>query len=1156
MKHINLFNLFLLLVLPQLAFAQQISEGEAMNRAMSFFAEHSTSQSGIKKAPSQTSNNQISLAYTAGNDKNKFFYVYNRGENDGYVIVGGDEQAKEILAYVPQGHFVYDNIPDNMKWWLGQYEQEIDSAIVLFGNKPQSARSTIRRTSTSTTYKDIPDLITTKWGQGAPYNNAIPKWVHDDTTTEFPTGCTATALAQILHHWQYPTQGQGNNTYRGVFNGDTITFSADFGNTTYDWANMLDDYSIGNPTQAQTDAVALLMYHVGVAIHTEYRVGGSAWVSLSDEASHNVLVSDLSTYFGYSSKARFKYHSSFSEEEWKNAIYHELSNNRPVLYIGQMEGSSIGHAFVCHGYSASLDMFSMNWGWSGIDDGFFSISSTDALNGYGQDQIALFGFQPGNISSSEPMIGDLIGVDGYYYTLIDPLLKHVALSRNDTIMYDQDENDLTKIVYKDTVVIPATIVYQDETYTVTSIGENAFKIRYVGGGLGNNYFIQSIFLPNTITTFSKSAFEGCYYLDTISLPPLVTNIPEHCFYYCENLKKIENLDNIRSLEDFCFGYCGFTDFIVPEGVTYLPAGVFMGCTKLASVTLPQSLSKINSAWTFSDAPLVKMICHAQTPPASNGMPFSSAVRRGVLYVPQASIQDYRDSYWNEWGHIEAIETMQPNDIGNQFYSKGFTYRVLYNGVSISRCGLYGVVIIPDSVSYNGNLYPVVGIETEAFWDNYAEYAYLPSTLNYIDARAFYHAAVTTIKIPESVTEIADNAFWYAESLRSVDIPGSIRNLLGFTGCRNLVTVKIRNGVEEIDQNAFRDCNSLPRIELPSSVSQIEQGSFTICNNLKSMVVTSPVMEIGFFAESGFGNVFDESLDAGTLYVTDSLLNTPTSYVYTGEWLKWSNVQVYVPASSIQVSQSTLNLLSDEQATLSASVAPFGATNKQVIWSTSDPNVAIVGYDGTVKARNLGFAWIYAEAVSGEGIVDSCWVVVSDTSSIGLVGYATYSSDHNYTVSNAHAYKASVSETTITLTELNGVIPAQTGVLLKGTAGENANIIPTQDAPTADVTGNDLIGTGSGTYTVQSTDHIYCLTKNTDEFNKVNTDVVIPKNKAYFSLDADVVADAPLRIVVQENAITDMEQTVHETVVSKQIVDGHLVIIRDGKIYNAIGSPIR
>ena len=325
------------------------------------------------------------------------FYILNTG--DGFVIVSADDIAVPILGYSDAGNFDPQNIPVNMYEWLQGYENDINRAIS--DGVSTSAETAANWTKLSRGQglspkrsRSVEALVSTKWNQSAPFNNLCPyDSSHGERTV---TGCVATAMAQIMKYWNYPTQGNGTQTYTHETYGQQ---TANFGSTTYDWNNMLNTYS-NSATQAQKNAVATLMYHCGVAVMMDYGVsstGGSGAVTVG--SSNGTAEYALKTYFLYKNTLNGCRRSDYTDQAWKNMLKTDLDASRPVIYTGRGEGG--GHCFICDGYNNN-DQFHFNWGWGGYCDGFYAINSLEPGTGgigsgngtYNESQSAIFGIEP------------------------------------------------------------------------------------------------------------------------------------------------------------------------------------------------------------------------------------------------------------------------------------------------------------------------------------------------------------------------------------------------------------------------------------------------------------------------------------------------------------------------------------------------------------------------------------------------------------------------------------------------------------------------------------------------------------------------------------------------------------------------------------------
>ncbi len=308
------------------------------------------------------------------------YYVFNRDDGHGFVIVAGDDAAQPILGYSDEGTFSYDNMPPALRAWLDLNERYVAAC---------SQCAPVRHTAPQGTPVVEPLLGDILWGQGSPYNEQCPTYTSSGVTTHYYVGCVATAATQIMRYHQYPEHGIGSKslTVGGV------QYTADFGNTTYDWTNMLPSYEGVESTSAQRTAVATLAAHMGIAVDMEYQPAGSG--------AHSMVVPGaLRDYFGYDHATTMRKRDYYTSDEWLGIICAELDAGRPVYYAAASEVGSSGHAFVCDGYDTE-GFVHINWGWSGKSNGYFLINHLDpddlgiggGTGGYNLDQEIITGMQ-------------------------------------------------------------------------------------------------------------------------------------------------------------------------------------------------------------------------------------------------------------------------------------------------------------------------------------------------------------------------------------------------------------------------------------------------------------------------------------------------------------------------------------------------------------------------------------------------------------------------------------------------------------------------------------------------------------------------------------------------------------------------------------------
>ena len=353
-------------------FAVQLSPQEALARMNNT---QSLSKGFVSdKTPMQ-------LAYTSSFNGNNTYYVFNKDNNEGYVILSADDCMPPVLGVVDNGSFDINKVPENMKWWLSQY----DISISNYASKGK------KYVSSATKQNIAPLLGNIAYGQGEPYNDLCPQY----NGMKALTGCVATAMAQIMRMHKWPKRGTGMNEYECWLNDKTITLKTDFTQSIYQWDKMPETYT-GVESSEEKQAVARLLYDCGVAVNMGYGLYGSgAFESNAFEA--------FIKHFNYDRNAiLINRHYYYEDAEWEDLIYENLNNGLPIFYVGLGKGAyGEHHAFVCDGYQAKDNLFHFNWGWDGRDNGYFlmATNANDAKSSlYPHEQVAILNLKP----ASEP----------------------------------------------------------------------------------------------------------------------------------------------------------------------------------------------------------------------------------------------------------------------------------------------------------------------------------------------------------------------------------------------------------------------------------------------------------------------------------------------------------------------------------------------------------------------------------------------------------------------------------------------------------------------------------------------------------------------------------------------------------------------------------
>lgn len=389
MKRSYLFSVILLCTVS--AFAGPVTMEKAAEKASAFF-----------RTRGMGDQNTISLAYqcrqvaTTGMAvpaKDAYYYVFNNN-NEGFVVVSGDDCADDVLGYSESGSFDADNIPENLRGLLDYYSAEIEWAR---SNKemPSQDNSSAPAYIASATEPAIAPLLTSMWSQHRPYNE---KCYYGGVLAA--AGCTAIAMAQVMNYYKYPKASTTSIPYYAISGwGSKGALSA----TTFNWSLIKDNYSRTDVSDTDSRAeVAKLVQYCGYSIKTQYYTNSSS-------AYMEFISPALCNYFGYKNVARIRERKFYTTTEWTKMLLNELKNGRPVIYSASKYGN-YGHAFVIDGFDGT-DMFHINTGWGLTGCGYYKLSAlniywasgmyTPYQGSFSFNQKAIFGIYPTELDGSK-----------------------------------------------------------------------------------------------------------------------------------------------------------------------------------------------------------------------------------------------------------------------------------------------------------------------------------------------------------------------------------------------------------------------------------------------------------------------------------------------------------------------------------------------------------------------------------------------------------------------------------------------------------------------------------------------------------------------------------------------------------------------------------
>ncbi len=345
------------------SFAHVIGEDEARLIAAGFF--NCSSNQGGNAVQSRDGTVVLNLA----DEPDGRIYVFNREDGQGWVIVSGESQAPEILAYSNHGSFNPDP-----RMASSVFLESYRSAIDGIRNGEMPALSGTRAGNGGSKY-----LETAHFSQnGYSFNSSIAPKVFGRSCQ---AGCTATAMAIIMKYHEWPESNTGSFSYTTTTR--KLHLEYDFALHPFRWKEMEN-----TPTSRSTDAVSNLLKACGVSVAMDYDNDASA-------AYLTTVQYALRHYFHYDN-AMYLYRELYDTEDWNAILRAEIAAERPVAVSGSSKRG--WHTFVLDGYDAN-GMFHYNLGWGGDNDGFYSdgMISSDRFS----VATALVGIRPGRMDAED-----------------------------------------------------------------------------------------------------------------------------------------------------------------------------------------------------------------------------------------------------------------------------------------------------------------------------------------------------------------------------------------------------------------------------------------------------------------------------------------------------------------------------------------------------------------------------------------------------------------------------------------------------------------------------------------------------------------------------------------------------------------------------------
>ena len=306
------------------------------------------------------------------------------------------------------------------------------------------------------------------------------------------------------------------------------------------------------------------------------------------------------------------------------------------------------------------------------------------------------------------------------------------------------------------IIIPSSVTYNSVTYSVTSIGTEAFS---------RCHSLTSVTIGNSVTSIGTEAFEDCMDLTSVTIGNSVTSIGANAFCGCIRLTSVTIPNSVTSIGYGAFSACrGLTSVTIGNSVTSIGDHAFYGCISLTSVTIGNSVTSIGAE------------------------AFRNCTSLTSVTIPNSvtSIGSY--AFYNCSGLTSVTIPNSVTSIG---------YEAFYDCSSLTSVNITDIAAWCNIAFSSDNSNPLY----------YAEHLYVNDV------------EVNNLVIPEGVTSIGDDAFCGCSGLTSVTIPNSVTSIgyEAFYECTSLTSVTIPNSVTSIGGSAFRNCRGLTSVTIEAEM---------------------------------------------------------------------------------------------------------------------------------------------------------------------------------------------------------------------------------------------------------------------------------------------------------------------------------------------------
>ena len=531
-------------------------------------------------------------------------------------------------------------------------------------------------------------------------------------------------------------------------------------------------------------------------------------------------------------------------------------------------------------------------------------------------------------------------------------------------------------------------------------------IKTVPSIFGDCKSLESVEIPDTVTTIGDGAFSDCINLGNVKIPDSVTKIGSTAFISCEKLKNVRLPKYLTSIGAWAFYNCdGIEEINVPCNIQEIPNTFYWGnwrygcifeeCDNLKKINFDEGIKTVPSI--FGKCKSLESVEIPNTVEKIAGSAFANCINLKQVIIPD-SVKTLENDVFLNCSSLKEIKL--PNTItsmGIYIFSgcTSLTDIILSDKIEyiaarmFENCTSLESITLPDTViTINDNAFNGCTSLKNIEWGK---------SLKYIKEYAFTNCtSLTSITIPDTVEKIEKGTFCNDSSLEKIELSKMLTELgyRMFYNCDALTVIKIPDSVTDLGKEIFYDCDTLIDVKLGTGINKIPDSAFEDCDKLASIVLPYRVESIGNYAFKNDVALTEVTIPRATTSISSSafsyfdkltIYGIPGTYAET--FAKENEIKFVakeVKATKVVLDKNELTLNSGERYTLKLSVEPEDFTD-EVSWKSTNTDVVTVDDHGVVKAMDIGSATI--KVVVGEQSTTCAIKVLQPVEDIDLKMYS-------------------------------------------------------------------------------------------------------------------------------------------------------------------------